>query len=75
MPQFRYVVHSRLKKIFHHARVVRTWIEGEHTYQELEPVGYFIVIEGSYEALFVGTEEPELKPGDQIRISIERLVP
>ncbi len=34
--------------------------------------GWFVTLAGSYEALWIGFEKPDLKHGDLVRIIIER---
>ena len=34
--------------------------------------GWFLLLEGSYEALHVGFDKPELEPGDEIEIVIRK---
>lgn len=34
--------------------------------------GWFLYLKGSYEALFLGREEPTLKKGDKIKVTIEK---
>lgn len=37
--------------------------------------GWYLSIEGSHEAIYIGKEQPELKYGDKIKISIKRIDP
>ena len=39
----------------------------------LRPAGWFVNFEHSHEALFMGHERPSLEPGDQVKITFERL--
>ena len=35
--------------------------------------GYFVTLEGSYESLGVGMEKPDLRVGDKMKITIEKV--
>lgn len=35
--------------------------------------GWFVYLEGSYEALLVGKEKPDLQKGDRIKITLEKV--
>lgn len=37
-----------------------------------QSLGYFVLLEGSYEAIHLGAEPPELKIGDRVKITIEK---
>lgn len=40
---------------------------------ENRSLGWFIFMDGSYEALHVGKEKPELQKGDRIKITLEKV--
>lgn len=37
-----------------------------------EPLGWFIHLEGSWESICLGMEEPDFIPGDPVKITLER---
>jgi hypothetical protein len=51
-------------------RVVKGTGKGEWV-QEKVNVGWFVLFEGSHEKLFFGKEQPQLKAGDSVKITIE----
>lgn len=38
-----------------------------------EPIGWFVLLAGSHEALYLGQDEPSLKRGDTVAVTIEPL--
>lgn len=40
--------------------------------QHVKDCGWFILLEGSRERLFLGMDEPSLQTGDKIRVTIEK---
>jgi hypothetical protein len=62
---------SRIKKIEHVRRVKSAWRDGDEIKTEYEDRGWYVLMEGSWEALYVGEEEPPgLKEGDDVEIII-----
>lgn len=46
---------------------------GDNAKFEDKPLGWFVHLQGSFEALHVGMEEPTLKPGDKVKITLEKV--
>lgn len=69
----KYIVHDVLvERVYEHKH--QKWIGGvgkEATFEYVS-MGWFVLLTGSHEALHVGHSEPNLKPGDLVRITIER---
>jgi len=68
----RIVVHSTVVSIF--KRIDRQWVSGvgpNATFKEIE-LGFYLHLQGSHEAIYVGFERPEFDVGDKIKITIER---
>jgi hypothetical protein len=64
---------SRIKKIEHVRKLKRAWKEGTEIKTEYDDMGWYVLMEGSWEALYVGNEEPpELKEGDEVEVIIQR---
>lgn len=53
----------------------KCWVSGlgkDAVFEEF-PLGWFLHLKGSNEAVFLGDEEPGFKQGDKVRITIERV--
>lgn len=66
-----YVIKTKVVKVEKKSRVLRAHKIGDVVEQEIEELGWFVLLEHSHEYLYLGTEEPSLKPGQRIRIRIE----
>jgi hypothetical protein len=63
--------YSKIKRIEHRKKLVRAWKEGDQTRTEQEDMGWFMVLEGSWEALYIGSGEPEgLQIDDEVEVII-----
>jgi len=53
-------------------RHIKTWISGVGKEAEFHDdfIGYYILLQGSHEMLCVGLEEPRLRVGQRVKISI-----
>lgn len=52
-----------------------TWAEAKSESQavyDMIDLGYYLVLQGSHEALYIGEDEPEFKVGAQVSIVISR---
>lgn len=51
------------------------WVSGVGPDAVFEPVskGWFMLLEGSKEAIHLGFEEPHFKTGDMIKVTFERI--
>ena len=49
---------STVRKLEQKQRLVRAWKEGDDVKTEIQPVGWFMLLEGSHEYLYVGEEKP-----------------
>ncbi len=54
-------------------RVYRGWKDAKgDAHYLVQPLGWYVVYEGSYEAMYVGEDEPRgMKPGQRVRVTIE----
>jgi hypothetical protein len=66
--------YSKIKKVENKSRIKRAWKEEDKICTEEENIGYYLLLEGSWEFLYIGEEEPELKVGDDVEIIIQRRV-
>jgi hypothetical protein len=64
--------YSRVKKVEEKKRLKRAWKEGDIVCTEEENLGWFLLLEGSWEYLYVGIGEPEFKVGDEVSVIIKR---
>ena len=64
---------TRVKRCERRTRIKRAWKIGEEVRTESEDLGWAILLEGSYEWLFVGEEEPGFAVGDVVQISIGKI--
>ena len=56
-------------------RKQKRWVSGlgdKAIFQD-HPLGYFMVLDGSHEAIFIGHDEPTFTQGDKIKITFERV--
>lgn len=70
--RMRYVINTKVVNI--EEEFVPTYLSGfgDTALFENRSKGWFVYLEGSYEAIHVGAEKPELTKGDRVRITIER---
>jgi hypothetical protein len=59
-------VERRMKQVYHSGL-------GEEAKFYDEDKGYFMLLEGSHEALHIGFDEPEFKVGDLVKITFEKV--
>lgn len=63
--------YSKIKKIERVQRLKSAWREGDEIKTKYEDKGWFILLEGSWEALYVGEEEPKgFRVGDEVEVTI-----
>ena len=63
--------YSKVKRIDHKNRVMRSWMEDERFCSEEEDIGWYMLLEGSWEYLFIGMEEPKgFRVGDEVEVTI-----
>lgn len=69
----RIVFFSRVVQIIHRTR--RVWVSGldENAKFRQEDEGYYMLLDGSYEALHVGFDMPEFRVGDKIKVTMEKV--
>ncbi len=64
----RYSLYTTVAEVFHYTPVCRVDRDGtEHKNDQ----GWFVRLDGSYEAMFVGHEQPAMRPGDTVKLTIE----
>jgi hypothetical protein len=66
--------YSKIKKIERKTRLVRAWKTGpnkEDVKSETEDMGWYMLLEGSWEYLYIGNEAPKnLATGDEVIVII-----
>lgn len=69
----RYVINSKITSV--EEEFQPCWLSGfgSGAIFENRSMGWFVYLEGSYEALHVGKEKPELQKGDRIKITLEKV--
>jgi len=67
----RIAFYSKVVSIESHIKEV--WVEGfgDKARFRHDNLGYFMLLEGSYEALHIGFDNPTFKVGDRVKIIIE----
>ena len=68
-----YRIKTRVKSIEFRTRVVRTDKVDDAVVATTEDIGWFVCFEGSWEAMFLGFEKPELVKGQGIEITVRGL--
>lgn len=69
----RYVINTRVVRVFCHTERVYVSGSGPETVFTKKEIGWFMALEGSYEALYMGKIEPTWKPGDTVKITLEKI--
>ena len=65
--------YSKVSKIEQKKRLLAAWKEGDQVRTEHENLGWFVLLEGSWEFLYVGETEPEgFQVGDEIEVILQR---
>lgn len=67
------VRYSTVKRVFEHKE--RNYVTGfgeNAVFMEVSQ-GWFLALDDSYEAVFVGKERPKLDVGDKIRVTFEKV--
>jgi hypothetical protein len=65
--------YSKVARIEHKSKVMRSWMEGETFCTEEQDRGWFMLLDGSWESLYVGETAPEgFKVGDEVEVIIQR---
>lgn len=70
----RYVINSKVLSVeesFTPAYVIGSGIGKDAKFVN-QSQGWFIFLEGSYEALYLGKEKPGIEPGDVVKITLEK---
>jgi hypothetical protein len=73
MPKAKITFYSRVRSITRLGKQIYLGGFGEDAKFEVADKGYFMLLEGSYEALHIGFEEPDFKVGDRIKITMEKV--
>ena len=63
--------YSRVKLVKKLERRVYLGGSGESAKFGADDMGYFVLLEGSHEAIHVGFEMPEFRTGDRIKVTME----
>lgn len=68
-----YVVRTTVANVREIIQTTRAWKDANgETQAETKSLGWFILMSGSSEYLYVGTEKPKLSAGDPVEIIIRR---
>jgi len=76
---FKIIIYAKVEKVEWKKRALRSFKTGKKLEDgtieikvEYEDLGWFVLLEGSHEALFVGVDkEAPFLPGDTIKITLE----
>jgi len=71
----RYVIPTKILRVFERHQIVLVSGYGSDALFEKKGMGWYLTIQGSYEALHVGEEKPSYVSGDEINIIIESRTP
>jgi hypothetical protein len=63
---------TKIKKLEQKSRTLRAWKDGDDVKTETEDLGWYLLLEGSRESLYVGRTAPELDEGDPVVVTIAR---
>lgn len=64
---------SRVTSVEKLSRVVRGYMKDGQAVIEREDLGWFVLLEGSHERIYVGEEVPQLRTGDEVVVIIRRV--
>lgn len=71
-PATVYIIKTRVCNIEHRSeRLHVSGFGGDATFRTV-PIGWFVHFEGSWEAIYLGQEKPDLQSGDAITIKISK---
>jgi hypothetical protein len=69
----RYIVQSKVLKVVE--LTIKTYVSGvgpEARFKE-KSLGWYLYLEGSYEAIHMGSSKPEFEAGDRVKITFEKV--
>ena len=69
----RIAFYSKVVSIESHIKEVYVHGVGEGARFRHDNLGYFMLLEGSYEALHIGFDAPTFRVGDRVKITIEKV--
>lgn len=69
----RYVINSKVVRIEKRHRKIWVSGSGDSAIFHEQDMGWWLVMTGSYESLYLGEDQPPLKEDDKIRITLERV--
>ena len=67
------VFRTKVAKVERKSRVVRAWKEGDDVKIVREDLGWFVRLDGSWEAIRVGDDGPGLEVGDLVEVKIVKI--
>lgn len=67
----RYTIPTRVRAVEQLRRICRVNKVGDEVVSQEEVLGWFVLLEGSHEHLFLGMERPSLEPGQRVNVIIE----
>jgi hypothetical protein len=65
---------TRVKRLERKKRLKRATKVGDSIKTEEEDLGWAILLEGSWEWLFIGEDDANMKVGDEVEVTIARVV-
>ena len=69
----RYIFYSSVVSVERRTKNVYKSGLGDKAVFEAVDLGYFVQLDGSYESLHIGFNEPRIKSGDKIRVILEKV--
>lgn len=72
-PIYIYVLTTQVSRVFEHREKKHISGSGDNAMFETVSKGWYMAMEDSYEALYLGEEKPNWNPGDKVKITLERL--
>lgn len=71
--RFTYIIETVVLRVFEHKTKHHVSGSGGDAIFADVSEGWFIALRGSYEALHVGDTPPVMKPGDKVKITVEKI--
>lgn len=67
--------YSKVKELAPRKKLVRSYKIDDNVECEMQDMGWYMLLEGSWEALYVGGEQPEgLNVGDEVEVIIRHKI-
>lgn len=62
--------YSKVVKVEYKKRLKRAWRINDEIKTEEENLGWFMLLEDSWESLYLGDKKPDFEVGDQVEVTI-----